>query len=148
MGRNTRWSSDPDAKFSSLSPPADDATPQDIMKQQFSRRLWALMVEKGWNQSELARAAGLGRDIVSVYINAKSLPEPKNLKKLADAFNMPMAQLYPQGAQVGASQETPAIEFRQAMGGQSKGWLRVNVEISAVKALRIMQIVHEPDADA
>ena len=71
-----------------LAPSIDtaDMSPRELTKQEFGRRLMALMLDKGWNQSELARAAKLGRDAISTYIRGISFPEPKNLVKLAQAL--------------------------------------------------------------
>ena len=53
-----------------------DLTPKSLTKQEFGKRLYSLMVERGWQQSDLARAAGIGRDSVSTYMRGHSLPGP------------------------------------------------------------------------
>ena len=45
-----------------MEPVTTQVTPKALTKQEFGRRLQARMLEKEWNQSDLARASGLGRD--------------------------------------------------------------------------------------
>ena len=50
----------------------DIGAPAEAVKADFARRLQHALNAKGWNQSDLARAADIGRDSVSVYLRAKS----------------------------------------------------------------------------
>jgi transcriptional regulator with XRE-family HTH domain len=119
--------------------------PKALTKQEFGRRLQALMRERNWNQSDLARAAGMGRDAVSTYVRGRSLPEPKSLKKLSDAFGMEPQQLLPNTAMAAMDQEFPALEVKQAVGHPDKCWLRINQMVSTKQAMRVMQILHESE---
>lgn len=71
-------------------------------KQEFGRRLQAIMVELGWNQSELARRAGehlpeprkgqkqrhgFPRDLISHYVRGVRLPRPEGLGALCKALS-------------------------------------------------------------
>lgn len=67
----------------------DDAT------QVFGRRLYELMMAKGWNQSELARRAGLERHDVSYYIRGGDYPTPRHMKGLAAALGVTPRDLIP-----------------------------------------------------
>jgi transcriptional regulator with XRE-family HTH domain len=120
-------------------------TPKALSKQEFGRRLYKLMLEKNWNQSDLARAADLGRDSVSTYINAKTFPTPKALKKLADCFGMEPGDLLPNSIMNAMDDEFPAIELRQAAGHPGKAWLRLNRAISFEAAVRIVAIIDAED---
>src|SRR5690242_21640521 len=66
-----------------------------INRTEFARRLYNLMLSKGWRQSELARRAGLPRDSVSTYIRGKVLPTAESVYKLAKAFGIPAEELLP-----------------------------------------------------
>lgn len=123
-----------------------DMAPRELTKQEFGRRLMALMLSKGWNQSELARASGLGRDAVSTYIRGVSFPEPKNLHKLAKALDMEASALLP-NAVVRAmdSDSAPMLEIRQAAGHPDKVWVRVNRMVSFDIAARIFDVLKDVD---
>lgn len=125
--------------------------PQKKAKELFARRLWRLMTEKGWNQSELARRAGIGRDRVNVYIQGNALPTPENAKKLAAAFGIPVLKLYPEGeALVGAAAahggfaamttvDLPTLKFETRDNGQV--YFQLNDEIPMDLALEFIAML-------
>ena len=46
--------------------------------------------KRGWSQSDLARAAGINRQVISAYINRqRKKPDTDKLKAIAKAFNLP-----------------------------------------------------------
>lgn len=51
-----------------------------------AERLRVLILEKGWNQSELARRSGMRPSNVSNYLRGTNVPNPKQLAKLAEAL--------------------------------------------------------------
>jgi transcriptional regulator with XRE-family HTH domain len=115
--------------------------PKALTKQEFGRRLAALMRERNWNQSDLARSAKIGRDAISTYVRGRSWPEPKSLKKLADAFQMEPQQLLPNSLMEALDEELPALEIKQAVGHPDKCWLRVNQMVTMEQALQVAQIL-------
>jgi transcriptional regulator with XRE-family HTH domain len=62
-------------------------------KDKLSMRLNKLMVERGWNQSELGRRAGLNRDNIHNYCKASNYPSPVHIDKIARAFGMTVSEL-------------------------------------------------------
>lgn len=121
-----------------------DMTPKELTKQEFGRRLMALMLDKGWNQSELARASKLGRDAISTYIRGVSFPEPKNLHKLAKALDMTAAQLLPNAIVRAMDNDTaPMLEIRQAAGHPDKVWVRVNRMVTFTQAAEIFALLKD-----
>ncbi|MBI2240259.1 MAG: helix-turn-helix transcriptional regulator [Magnetospirillum gryphiswaldense] len=122
-------------------------TPRSLTKQEFGRRLFALMDAKRWRQSELARQAGLPRDAVSVYIRGKSLPTPTNLQKLADAFGLLPEELLPNhlGSAIDED-ELPAFEMKVSMGAPNMAWVRVNRLVSTQTAVKIAELLENDDA--
>ena len=103
------------------------------------------MLVRNWNQSDLARAADLGRDSISTYVNGKTFPTPVALKKLADALGMQPGDLLPNSIMNAMDDEHPAVELRQAAGHPGKAWLRVNRAMSFSAAARIVEIINEDD---
>lgn len=85
---------------------AASGTPSEDERRAFSRRLYQLMREKGWSQSELA-AVAFGttvrngretpnkRDRVSEYINGRAFPDERHLAALAQAFGVEAGELAP-----------------------------------------------------
>lgn len=127
----------------SLPPSPDTAglATRALTKEEFGRRLAALMTERGWNQSELARASGLGRDSISTYVRGQTFPEPKNLRKLADALNTTTFDLLPNATMKAMEAETPALEIRQAHGHSDRVFIRINQLVTLEQASQIFEIL-------
>lgn len=100
-----------------------------------------MMMDKGWNQSDLARACGLGRDSISTYIRGQTFPEPKNLRKLADALGTTTHELLPNSALSAIESETPALEIRQAHGHADRVFIRINQLVTLEQAAKIFEIL-------
>ncbi|MEP9399930.1 helix-turn-helix transcriptional regulator [Mesorhizobium sp. KR2-14] len=73
----------------------DDASRTGSVKEQFSKRAYRLMLQKNYNQSDLARAADMDRNRISSYMRGQSLPTGLFLKKLADALGVKPTDLIP-----------------------------------------------------
>ena len=69
--------------------------PNHLKRQAFARRLFRLMIGKGWLHSELARRAGLRRDTTSNYLHGTVLATQANAEKLAKALNVTVEELLP-----------------------------------------------------
>lgn len=120
--------------------------PKELSKQEFGRRLNKLMLDRGWNQSDLARAAGLGRDAISTYIRGRSFPEPKSLRKLADSLGAKTEDLLPNTVAAAMDADTaPMLEIKQAAGHPDHVWVRVNRLVTLEQAARIFDIIREGD---
>lgn len=117
-------------------------SPAEITKLEFGRRLAAKLLEVGWNQSDLARAAGLGRDAISTYVRGRSFPEPKSLKAIAEALRMQPQELLPNEVALAMRSDTaPMLEIKQAAGYPDRVYLRVNRLVSLEQAAQIFQIL-------
>lgn len=75
-------------------------------KQAFAHRLNALMRERGWTQSDLARRAfgtysdpktgyilARKRERINKYVRGEQIPDPENLSLLAAAFGLTVDEL-------------------------------------------------------
>lgn len=113
-----------------------DAAP-DAAKSLFAKRLFRAMVNRNWNQAELARRAGLNRAAVNKYISGKSLPSPESLAALAQALNMSPLQLLPPG--VDDSPVGPQVNLTGR--GNGKVLLSINAEVSMQLALQVLALV-------
>lgn len=123
-----------------------DMTPKHLTKQEFARRLYKLMIAKGWHQSELARRADLPRDSISVYMRGLSLPTPQSLQKLAKVFNMQPEDLLPNVMESAIDEDNPSFEMKASTGAPNTAWLRINRLVSMTTAVRIATLLEEDDA--
>lgn len=131
------------------SPPSDDLranfVPRELTKQEFGRRVQSLMLAKDWNQSDLAREAELGRDSISTYVNGRTFPTPRALRKLAKALGVEESELLPNGMMKALDDEHPAIELKQAAGHPGMAWLRINRAVPFSVAAQIIALINEAD---
>ncbi len=126
----------------------------EIRLQEFSRRLFQAMQEKGWTQSDLAREAfgattdqrgykvARNRDRVSVYLRGKSVPDPKNLKLLADALGTTPEELAPDlYANSHAMHERPEISINAVAGHPDQVHLMVNKIVKLTVASQVFALL-------
>lgn len=121
--------------------------PRDALLVEFGRRIQRHMVQKGWNQSELARRANdhmtgeskMSRDNISKYLNGQSMPSPVRLNALAKTFDTTPDELLPSRGVTQGSEKVPAFDMRDV--GEGQVWLRVNQQVEWSKALKIMEIL-------
>ncbi len=109
-------------------------------KSEFARKLRDAMLNRGWNQSELARRAGLGRDNISGYIRARNLPNDTHLKKIADALAMKPDELI-EGVMGVELTEQDVLEIKATHNGNVR--LRISQEVSLEMAMEIMKILQK-----
>jgi transcriptional regulator with XRE-family HTH domain len=122
-----------------------------MTKQEFGRRLQKLLLDRNWNQSDLARAVQdatgetIGRDAISTYITGRSYPTPKSQKLLSEALGIPVPELFPNAIMNAMDDEHPAFEMRAAAGQPGKAWVRVNRLMSFSTAAEIARLLNEED---
>ncbi len=137
------------AYISTRSAPGDtgtvDLSQKVLSKQEFGKRLYALMLEKGMNQSDLARAAKMGRDSISTYVRGRSVPTPQNLERLCEALSVASEELYPNYAANAAAIEEPVLQIKQVNDNSDMMWLNINMKVDANKAIEVMQILKSKD---
>lgn len=127
------------------SPPEPRLAPKHLTKQEFAKRLYTLMIKKGWHQSELARQSGLPRDSISVYMRGKSLPEASNAQALAKALGVPFEQLMPNHVESAIDADMPALEMKVSPNAPNAAWIRVNRLVTLRTALTVMDLLEKDD---
>lgn len=120
--------------------------PKHLTRQEFARRIYRLMLARGWNQSELARRADLPRDSVSTYIRAKVLPTPQSVQRLAVALGVTPEELLPNHVESAIEEDTPSLEMKVSVNAPSKAWLRVNRLVSLATAARVIDLIEAENA--
>jgi transcriptional regulator with XRE-family HTH domain len=58
------------------------------MNQIIAKRLYTLMISKGWNQSELGRESGIPREVISDYMRGRALPTLEHAALLGTALDI------------------------------------------------------------
>jgi len=110
----------------------------------FGERLRLLMVGKGWNQSELARQAGLPRDSISTYIRGAVYPTPKSMASLSDALGMTVEDLA--GSKYGEAMDGSnglVVKVESLQDSPGKSQLTINAVVSSSIAARVFELVHQ-----
>ena len=123
------------------SPTDPDLRPKHLTKQEFGKRLYRLMVSKGWHQSELARRAGVARDSVSTYIRGVSLPDPSNLERLATALGVDPVELLPNHIEAAIDNDIPSLEMKVSGADPRIAWLRINRLVSTGTCVKIVELL-------
>lgn len=90
-----------------------------------AERLRVLILEKGWNQSELARRSGMRPSNVSNYLRGSNVPNPKQLAKLAEALGTSPGEILNAGGVLEAP-KSRALSVSQV--GEREGHLRLQVD--------------------
>lgn len=130
------------------------SAPDDIAKRQLSRQLVEVMMNKNLKQADIAAGVfgrdpktgyALGRDSVSQWVRGRSLPEPRNLQKLAEFLNVDRNELVPPSAFSLRAHEDPAVELRQVAGEPGMAWLRINRACSSIAAAQTLDILNKDD---
>lgn len=140
MARSNRTHVGPDSLPTTL-------TPKHLTKQEFGKRLYDLMLARGWNQSELARQADLPRDSISVYLRGKSLPTPKSLMGLSKALGLSPEDLLPNMMEGAIDNDFPAFEMKISPNAPQMAWVRINRAMPTPIALKIAGLIGEADND-
>lgn len=108
----------------------------------FGTRLFSRMRAKSWNQSDLARATGLGRDSISTYVRGMVFPDAKNIKRLADALGCTPSDLVPDIPKTDEPMPDNAVfEIRQT--GDGKVFVKINQSVTLDQAAAIFAVLRE-----
>jgi hypothetical protein len=125
-------------------------TERDLLKVEFSNRLSKHLADRGWSQSDLARAAakhlpkdeGFRRDNVSSYINKLALPRQKQLVAISKALGVSPSDLLPGVSSSGVAATMP-YSMRPVDGVPGRAWLQVDMEVTMSKALAVLSLLDD-----
>lgn len=132
-----------DVVVASTSGAPDDADLRRI----FRERVKELLLDKGWNQSELARRADVGRDQISTYLrdNPRSLPTPSTLVKIARALGVSTNELLPTAGDLNPARAQPL----EVLGQDETGYrVRINIPLPLQALSELMQLVQRVHSEA
>lgn len=122
----------------------------DNTKREFGLRLAGMIRDRGWNQSEAARRADMGRDNISGYVNGRYLPSSKHLNALCQAFGVQPEELIPDRAAVDRilsrastpPQTNPMLSMEQ-LGDGDQYFLRLQQVLPLETVMKIAALVKE-----
>jgi transcriptional regulator with XRE-family HTH domain len=118
-----------------------------ISKKVFGRRLQEHMLAKDWNQSELARRAGVGRDAISTYVRGQTYPTPKVLRKLCNALGITEAELLPADETVNSAEPERIVHVTHSFGSPGKTRIQLDCVLSYVAAADVLRRIWEDGDD-
>jgi len=121
--------------------PGSTLTPKALTKEEFGRRLHAEIINRGWNQSEMARQSGLRRDAISTYVRGTVLPSPSALQKLANALGVQPTDLLPNAAMSAIESDHSSLSMKVSSGAPNTAWLHVNRLVTVETAAQVIQLV-------
>ncbi|MDA4637053.1 helix-turn-helix domain-containing protein, partial [Escherichia coli] len=100
-----------------------------------------------WGETTNAdgRTVARNRDRISVYLKGKTVPDPVNLQKLAEALGVDPADLAPDVIGAAVERENPELSMTVVAGHSDKVYLRVNKLLPLQYAVKIVNVVEEAD---
>lgn len=113
--------------------------PQLHDREELARKLRLALHARDWNQSDLARAAGLSRELISTYCRGTSYPTPRSLRRMAEALNMKPEELSPQAPGLFQWEPPPTMEITGMANGMAR--ITLNTVVPMGVALRIGQLI-------
>lgn len=146
MGGRSKYPTETGAEITG---PVGYGVAREAATKRFQRRLWRLINAQGWNQAELSRKSGIGKDVISTYVNGKHLPDPKNAKKLADAFDITVDELFPDIAGVETVPEGTPFEMRR-VPGTNRFFVKVGIaqEMTHEQAMLLLELTQSESPGA
>lgn len=112
-------------------------------KEEFAKRLYKAMENKGWTQSQLARYAGLNRDAISTYIRGRSIPSPDSLSKMAKVLDVKAEDLLPKYFESAAQEQPTRMELKEIHGESGYMWLKINMRLPRDIAIKVFMLINE-----
>lgn len=88
----------------------DDEGYDDKARAALGAKIAGMILALGWNQSDLARAAGLRRDAISTYCKGKVWPNPQSFNAVARALGITPLELRPTASEIEEVVARPANE--------------------------------------
>jgi transcriptional regulator with XRE-family HTH domain len=118
-----------------------------------AQRIIHRMQKEGWSGSELARRAGIKKDVVSTAINGKSYPSLVTLSALAKVFRCSVADLSPlhdgmPNVPADADPSGAPVSYRALPDHPGYVYLTVNKVVRTEIALQVLALVEAQNAPA
>lgn len=116
---------------------------REMVKEEFAKRLYDAIMQRGWTQSEFARHCDLNRDAVSTYVRGRSMPSPQSLEKMARVLGLRPEDLLPNYYESGQAAVEPTMELKDVPNEDGYMWLRLNMRLPKKVAIEIFMKAQE-----
>ena len=126
--------------------PTFNLRPKHLTKMEFAKRVYRLMLNKGWHAAELARQAGLERAAIGTYLHGKTFPSPTNLAALAKALGVTPEELLPNTVESAIDEDNPSFEIKASDNAPGLAWLRINRLVTMETATKIATLIGADNA--
>jgi transcriptional regulator with XRE-family HTH domain len=104
-----------------------------------AERLRVLILERGWNQSELARRSGMRPSNVSNYLRGTNVPNPRQLAKLAEALGTTPGDILSASAEASTAPRSLRLTHVEERSGQLR--LQVDQVVTAEVATQVIGLL-------
>ena len=121
----------------------DAMSNRHLVKEDFAKRLYARITDRGWTQSEFARNCDLARDAVSTYVRGRSIPSPQALQKMADVLGVRPEELLPNYFEAAHNKQEPMFELRDVPNEEGYMWIKLNMRLPKKVAMQIFMLAQE-----
>lgn len=120
----------------------------DDQKKALAERLHDLRRRRGWSQAELARRAGLNRNVINTAERAQSAPTPENLARIATALQVEPKDLTDAVTLAEIRRAVAAIELTEPKGRPGFTHIQINRLVRSKTALEIFRLLTEEPPEA
>lgn len=117
-------------------------------KRVLAKRVRDLRRVRGWTQSELARRAGLSRNVVHTTENAHSYPTGDNLARLAQALGVAVEALSGMPPSAAPILEAGSSYVLRATESAGLAWIQVDRLVRTTTAVAILRLIVEDEPSA
>lgn len=119
----------------------------DRMKEVLASNLYRHMKLRRWKQSDLARASGLGRALISSYVRREAFPQDTSLLALAAALSVEVTELVPgyhSGMVLaGTDAEYKTMSLTPVTGQADRSLLEIRKIVPTKLALQVLTLIAE-----
>ena len=130
-----------------LAAPSDDNVRKGKLHM-IAGKIAELRRDRGWSQAELARRAGLNRNVVNTTENETSFPTRENLQRIANALSINLHELTDVYVQEAHHKAPAALNITEAQGRPGHVWVQVNLMLKTATALKVFELIANDDTDA
>lgn len=115
-------------------------------KQVLATKLSALRRDRGWSQAELARRAGLNRNVINTAEQQTSFPSIKSLDAIARALSVPVEALTNVTIERDMRRHS-SLDILEVSSKPGFAFLQLNRLVRSETALKIYQLLSEDDPE-
>ena len=105
------------------------------------------MDARGWRQTDLARHAGIHRNVVNTTVKGLSFPSPGSLQRMARALGVQPTELSEAYVRHETLKDDAPYGMQVSSLEPEKAWLTINKRVSVDAAVKIIALVRDDDKE-